>query len=330
MYNNDPILQYCNIPNREESETKMIELPQDRCRSQLSLQNSNHLQLDSSPGFDESGSESTEYSHDSIGEVSLDSMETVFSSDDQTFADLADPIYKKIIESDVQCDDPILQDICLGMNDTNRKNDFFDFKSKYAAQSPDPLNFEQIEDWDFTMGRSEGSIDVEIGHDSDSVFGSPTENITNFIANELKYTSSSGSNIMYDDSMHIPTSSEYCSYVVRQTRTPPVEIRVPQLRTVYCQTGEKYVQLYTEENTYVVSSGSQMDHTVSQPFAVEPSQPNVVARKAEHNNQVNCQFNTPTHPTTQIHPELRQQLLARIIRGCNPQVNNVHMTSLAI
>jgi len=130
----------------------------------------------------------------SLGDVSLDSMETVFSSDD-TFADLSDPVYQKLIESDVQSDDLVLQDICLGMHDANRKNVFFETNSRCKTQSPDPHNFELIEDWDFTMDRSESANSnfIEsspIEDDEDSIFGSPTENITNFIANELRYMNS--------------------------------------------------------------------------------------------------------------------------------------------
>ena len=71
-----------------------------------------------------------DFAEEGTDDGSLDSMETVFSSD-ETFAEIADPVFQKIIEADVKDADPVLEDINLGFDET-KKNDFFkmehDFK----------------------------------------------------------------------------------------------------------------------------------------------------------------------------------------------------------
>lgn len=50
----------------------------------------------------------------------------------------------------MQCGTPLLDEF-LGENENN---DFFKFQPDPEETLPDPFNFEKIEDWDFTMGRS--------------------------------------------------------------------------------------------------------------------------------------------------------------------------------
>ena len=295
----DPILQFCNVPQRVVADDILTNASTEwvKCDESVSVA-----------------------SDESCGDISLDSMELELS---ETFAELSDPIYQKIIESDVACATPILNEIPLG----KRKN-FFEMSSdECLVSSPDPHNFETIEDSDFAMGRSTSSHDDHCvtsvdDEDDDSVFGSPTENITNYIANELQYMESvSKSSMDYEELVPATPDRFRQTYILRQNRTqllesPPIEIRVPQVRTILCPSGEKYVQFYNDEPTSNCRNpGSFLSDTI-----VDNAELHQIGENDPILGKVNDSTNDFEMNSSQ--PELRKQLIARIIRGCHPQVTS--------